>query len=159
MKEDTIMDGSIIYSDAFTNDSIPEMLRLPEFREKADMLYQAAREVRKNAYTPYSGFQVGAALLTADGTVFCGVNVENASYPLTNCAERSAIFSAVSQGFTDFTAIAICGGTGEDTENPCYPCGACRQVMAQFCGKTFPIILSNGIYLLGNLLPYAFEFK
>ncbi len=129
------------------------------FQEQAKQLYQIAEQVRRTAYAPFSGFQVGAALLTSDGTVYRGVNVENSSFPLTNCAERSAIFAAISDGKRDFAAIAICGGKGSDTAKPCYPCGACRQVMAEFCSKDFPIIVSDGICLLGDLLPFSFSLK
>lgn len=127
--------------------------------EQFTALYREAEAARIHAYAPYSGFQVGAALLTENGTIYRGVNVENASYPLTNCAERSAIFAAVSDGKRSFTAIAICGGKGDDTNNPCYPCGACRQVLSEFCGKDFPVILSDGIYTLGDLLPYSFALE
>lgn len=126
---------------------------------KFEALYKEAEEARKNAYAPYSGFQVGAALLTENGSIYRGVNVENASYPLTNCAERSAVFAAVSGGERHFTAIAICGGKGTDTKVPCYPCGACRQVLSEFCDKDFPVILSDGVYTLGELLPYSFQLE
>lgn len=115
---------------------------------------------------PYSGFAVGAALLCADGRVFTGCNIENAAYPATNCAERTAIFKAVSEGKTEFRAIAIVGGPkGKEPENFCAPCGVCRQVMAEFCDpETFRIILMNGAgeireYLLKELLPLGFTGK
>ena len=120
-------------------------------------LYKTACEQRKFSYSPYSGFAVGAALLCESGEIFCGVNIENSSFSLTNCAERTAIFKAVSQGEKKFTAIAIAGGKGDDISQPCYPCGACRQVMSEFCNKDFKIILSDRIYTLGELLPYGFE--
>ncbi|MCG2586063.1 cytidine deaminase [Massilia sp. TS11] len=109
------------------------------------MNYQAliaeAAEARKLAYTPYSHFKVGAALLAKDGRVFRGCNVENASYGLCNCAERTALFSAIAAGYQpgDFAAIAVIG----DTEGPIAPCGACRQVIFELGGKTLPVVLSN----------------
>lgn len=118
---------------------------------------------REQAYTPYSGFRVGAALLTRSGTVYLGCNIENASYGPTNCAERTAFFKAVSEGEREFEAIAIVGGPGEGrTGEMCAPCGVCRQVMMEFCDpKTFRIILENGggkvrTFLLEELLPLGF---
>lgn len=103
-----------------------------------DQLIQAAIEARKNAYVPYSKFQVGAALL-ADGKVYGGCNVENASYGLTNCAERTAIFKAASEGQRKIEAIAIVA----DTEGPVSPCGACRQVIAEFSDENTKVYLTN----------------
>lgn len=103
-----------------------------------DQLIQAAIEARKNAYVPYSKFQVGAALL-ADGKVYGGCNVENASYGLTNCAERTAIFKAASEGQRKIEAIAIIA----DTEGPVSPCGACRQVIAEFSDENTKVYLTN----------------
>ena len=119
-------------------------------------LINRAIEARENAYCPYSHFAVGAALLCEDGTLFEGCNIENASYGLTNCAERTAIFKAVSEGHIKFKALAVVA----DTEGPCAPCGACRQVMAEF--KIPLIIMGN---LMGNikivtieeLLPFSFS--
>ena len=119
-------------------------------------LMDCAIKARKNAYSPYSHFAVGAALLCEDGTLYEGCNIENASYGLTNCAERTAIFKAVSEGHTKFKALAVVA----DTEGPCAPCGACRQVMAEF--KIPLIIMGN---LMGNikivtieeLLPFSFS--
>ena len=119
-------------------------------------LMDCAIKVRENAYSPYSHFAVGAALLCEDGTLFEGCNIENASYGLTNCAERTAIFKAVSEGHIKFKALAVVA----DTEGPCAPCGACRQVMAEF--KIPLIIMGN---LMGNikivtmekLLPFSFS--
>lgn len=99
-------------------------------------LCRAAADAARNAYARYSRFRVGAALLAADGRVFTGCNIENASFGLTNCAERTAVFKAVSEGVRDFAAIAIAGGDGA----PAYPCGACRQVLAEFCGPDFPVL-------------------
>ena len=119
-------------------------------------LMDCAIKARENAYSPYSHFAVGAALLCEDGTLFEGCNIENASYGLTNCAERTAIFKAVSEGHTKFKALAVVA----NTEGPCAPCGACRQVMAEF--KIPLIIMGN---LMGNikivtieeLLPFSFS--
>lgn len=119
-------------------------------------LMDCAIKARENAYSPYSHFAVGAALLCEDGTLYEGCNIENASYGLTNCAERTAIFKAVSEGHIKFKALAVVA----DTEGPCAPCGACRQVMAEF--KIPLIIIGN---LMGNikivtmeeLLPFSFS--
>ena len=126
-------------------------------------LIDLACKGREQAYTPYSGFRVGAALLTRSGTVYLGCNIENASYGPTNCAERTAFFKAVSEGEREFEAIAIVGGPGEGrTGEMCAPCGVCRQVMTEFCDpKTFRIILENGggkvrTFLLEELLPLGF---
>ena len=113
------------------------------------------------SYTPYSGFKVGAALLTKKGEIYTGCNIENASYTPTNCAERTAFFKAVSEGQKEFTAIAING----DADDYLYPCGVCRQVMAEFCDpETFQVILVNTpddykIFTLEELLPGAFTKK
>jgi cytidine deaminase len=95
----------------------------------ADKLLTAARQARANAYAPYSGFAVGAALLDVEGRIHTGANVENASYSLTTCAERTALGSAISQGVRDFVAIAV---AGPESGDPCVPCGACRQVLHEF---------------------------
>ena len=124
-------------------------------------LIQKAKEAKKQAYAPYSGFHVGAALLCKDGTIFTGCNIENSAYGPTNCAERTAIFKAVSEGFREFEAIAIIS----DSKQPTAPCGVCRQVMAEFCDpETFRIVLMNGDgeirdYLLKELLPLGFTGK
>ena len=129
-------------------------------------LVKIALENRSMAYVPYSKFRVGAALETEDGIVYGGCNIENAAYTPTNCAERTAFFKAVSEGKTEFRAIAIVGGPkGKEPENFCAPCGVCRQVMAEFCDpETFRIILMNGAgeireYLLKELLPLGFTGK
>lgn len=119
-------------------------------------LVNRAIKARENAYSPYSHFAVGAALLCEDGTLYEGCNIENASYGLTNCAERTAIFKAVSEGHIKFKALAVVA----DTEGPCAPCGACRQVMAEF---KIPLIIMRN--LMGNikivtieeLLPFSFS--
>lgn len=120
-----------------------------------EKLIKAARAARENAYVPYSKFKVGAAVLSKSGKVYVGCNVENASYGLTNCAERTAIFTAVSAGETDLAALAVVA----DTIGPTAPCGSCRQVMAEF-GIT-KIILCNikgesRVVSLDDLLPYSF---
>ena len=97
------------------------------------ILSEAAVKAREAAYTPYSGFRVGAALLAASGKVYLGCNIENAAYSPTNCAERTAFFKAVSEGEREFTAIAVAGGREELTGEICPPCGVCLQVMAEFC--------------------------
>lgn len=129
-----------------------EQTEQKEYKE----LLAAAKEGRNMAYTPYSHFAVGAALLCHDGRIYTGGNIENASYGLTNCAERTVIFKAVSEGYTQFKAIAIVA----DTKEPCSPCGACRQVMSEF--KIPLVIMGN---LKGDiettswqeLLPYNFS--
>lgn len=125
-------------------------------------LAEIAAKARENAYCPYSGFAVGAALLDANGKVWTGVNIENAAYGPTNCAERTAFFKAVSEGVREFAAIAISGGkTGEEPDAPCAPCGICRQVMREFCADEFKIILGRGeqmkVYTLTQLLPESFS--
>ena len=126
----------------------------------AEKLCQLALEAMQRAYAPYSGYKVGAALLCADGTVYSGCNIENASYSPTNCAERTAVFKAVSEGEKEFTAIAIVGGKGENPADFCAPCGICRQVLAEFCDSDFRIILGTPdnirVYTLAELLPLSF---
>lgn len=126
-------------------------------------LIKEALEARKMAYTPYSHFNVGAALLTKDGRVYRGCNIENASYTPSNCAERTAFFKAVSDGIMDFSAIAIVGGPAKTGSlSICSPCGVCRQVMMEFCDpKTFKIILGTDesdfkVYTLEQMLPLGF---
>lgn len=106
---------------------------------KKEKLIEAASQARSYAYVPYSKFKVGAALLGEDGTVYEGCNIENSSYSMTNCAERTAFFKAVSKGIKTFKALAIIG----DTEGPISPCGACRQVIAEFCEGSMPVYLTN----------------
>jgi cytidine deaminase len=120
-------------------------------------LLEAARSARAHAYAPYSGFPVGAALLAADGRVFTGCNVENASFGLTNCAERVAVGKAVSEGAREFRAIAV---VGPDDEAPCSPCGACRQVLFEF-GGDWSLVTPDGAggaraVSVGSLLPGGF---
>ncbi len=130
-----------------------------------DLLSRKALEARKFAYIPYSHYAVGAALLAKDGRIFTGCNIENAAYSPTNCAERTAIFKAVSEGCREFEAIAVAGGA-EDAPLPLGdfpPCGVCRQVMMEFCDpETFDVLLVRdaGVYRvmkLGELLPGGFS--
>ena len=108
------------------------------------LLIKKALEMRSFSYTPYSHFKVGAALLAANGTIYTGCNIENASFTPTNCAERTAFFKAVSEGVKDFKAIAIVGGMEDATElEYCSPCGVCRQVMSEFCKDDFVIICAR----------------
>ena len=122
-----------------------------------DKVIEAARLAAENAYVPYSKFRVGAALITKNGEIFQGCNIENASFGLTNCAERTAIFKAVSEGYCDFECLAVYG----DTKEPISPCGACRQVMAEFFESDSKVILiaedkSTVEMTVGELLPYSF---
>ena len=125
-------------------------------------LVKAALEAREMAYVPYSHYAVGAALLTEEGEIYRGGNIENASYGATNCAERTAIFKAVSEGRRKFAAIAIAGGMeGCEPEDYAYPCGICRQVMQEFAGKGFRVLVARSVsdcreYLLEELLPCGF---
>lgn len=126
-------------------------------------LITAAIQARQNAYTPYSHYQVGAALLTRDGQIVTGCNIENAAYGPTNCAERTAFFKAVSEGIRKFCAIAIVGGPeGEELTQYAYPCGVCRQVMMEFCNPAdFWIIVAKSredycVMKLQELLPKGF---
>lgn len=129
--------------------------------DKQELLLKA-KEARQLSYSPYSEFKVGAALLTKDGNVFLGSNIENSSYPLCMCAERNALYNAMMHGYKidDFVALALCA----DTEQPASPCGACRQVISELFPSDAPIYLSN---LKGDikettaaeLLPFAFSKK
>ena len=126
-------------------------------------LMQMAQQARNNSYSPYSHFRVGAALLGKSGKIYTGCNVENAAYSATNCAERTAIFKAVSEGERDFVALAIVGGREGETAELCAPCGVCRQVISEFCQKDFKIALGNDekfeVYTLEQLLPLSFSEK
>lgn len=114
-------------------------------------LLDQARAAKENAYTPYSHFRVGAALLAADGRVFTGCNIENAAFSPTCCAERVAIFKAISEGVREFSAIAVAADKA-----PCTPCGVCRQVLVEFCDPDLRVILEGATYTLGELLPHSF---
>ena len=121
------------------------------------LLIEKAFDAQKYCYTPYSNFNVGAALLCGNGEIYQGCNIENASFGLTNCAERTAIFKAVSEGHRDFECLAVYG----DTKEPISPCGACRQVMAEFFKSDSKVILiaedkSTVEMTVGELLPYSF---
>lgn len=123
-------------------------------------LVSKAIDARKNSYSPYSNFKVGAAVLTYDGKIYTGCNIENASYGATNCAERTAIFKAVSEGYTTIKAIAIVGVENDYT----YPCGICRQVIAEFATDDTKIILGKNdteyiVKTLDEILPGAFTKK
>lgn len=122
-------------------------------------LLSIADKAMENAYAPYSKFKVGAALLCTNGTVFTGCNIENATYGATNCAERTAIFKAVSEGQRDFEAIAIVSSGGGET----FPCGICRQVMAEFAPEIKIILRSeageDSVYTLMELLPKSFSLE
>ncbi len=126
-------------------------------------LVEKAMDMRTYSYAPYSNFRVGAALLAENGTIYGGCNIENAAYGPSNCAERTAIFKAVSEGNRDFAAIAIVGGPGEGIKDFCAPCGVCRQVMMEFCiPETFEIILAKNLreiktYTLAELMPLSFS--
>lgn len=124
-------------------------------------LIRAAAAARQMAYVPYSQFAVGAALLGGDDVIYTGCNVENASYGLTCCAERTALFHAVSCGVHKFQAIAIAGGeVGDGIGKPCMPCGTCRQALAEFCDDDMPVVFGNGEETtLGELLPRAFRLE
>ena len=127
--------------------------------EKEKLILQA-RDARKLSYSPYSRFAVGAALLTKDGKVYIGANVENSSYPLCMCAERNALYNAMMDGYKkeDFVALAL----SADTDEPCSPCGACRQVISELFPRTAPIYMSNlkgdsKETTIDELLPFAFS--
>lgn len=131
-----------------------------------EILVKKAINAQKFSYSPYSEFQVGACLLAKNGQIFTGCNIENAAYSPTNCAERTAIFKAVSEGVLDFEAIAIVGNLKDAKErNYCPPCGVCLQVMTEFCDpETFKIILIKSetdyeVHLLKEMIPFAFSDK
>ena len=127
-----------------------------------EQLIEEALRAREFSYSPYSSYQVGAALLSEEGKVYSGCNIENAAYGPTNCAERTAFFKAVSEGESSFKAIAIAGGiAGREPADYAYPCGICRQVMQEFGSKNFQIIVVKStedyvIYTLEQLLPHGF---
>ena len=129
-----------------------------------EQLIENAIEARKMAYTPYSKYKVGAALLSSDNKIIKGCNIENAAYGPTNCAERTAFFKAVSEGVKEFSAIAIVGGLENETDlfsGYAFPCGICRQVMREFCDSEFEIVVARSVtdykvYTLGELLPESF---
>ncbi len=141
------------------NNKLIELLKAVPVRD----LISHALKVRENAYCPYSKFAVGAALLSKDNKVFVGCNVENASYGVSNCAERTAFFNAISEGYNSFRAIAIVGGPkGKDVNQFAFPCGTCRQVMTEFCSsEDFIVIVAKSetvykVYALKELIPEGF---
>lgn len=129
-------------------------------RQLQELLIKAAEEARKNAYCPYSDFPVGASVLTVDGKIFSGANIENVSYGLTVCAERVAIFKAVADGCEKLVALCVVADQGDT-----FPCGACRQVFAEFADESAEIVIANSrlseirIYKLSDLLPHSFKFR
>lgn len=142
-----------------TNNKLIALLKAVPVR---DLIMNALR-AREHAYCPYSKFAVGAALLTKDNKVFLGSNIENASYGVTNCAERTAFYKALSDGYNNFRAIAIIGGPeGKDIKDFAFPCGTCRQVMMEFCSpEDFVVIVAKSesvykVYALKELLPEGF---
>jgi len=128
-------------------------------------LIKEAFLARERSYSPYSNFSVGAALLASNGTIYRGCNIENSSFTPTNCAERTAFFTAVSEGVSDFDVIVIVGGKKGEAVDFCSPCGVCRQVMMEFCNpKTFQVILARSEeeykeFTLEELLPFGFSPK
>ncbi|MCP1159825.1 cytidine deaminase [Bacillus infantis] len=125
---------------------------------KTEVLIEEAKKARDKAYVPYSNFSVGAALLTEDGKVYHGCNIENAAYSMCNCAERTALFKAYSEGDKKYTAMAVVA----DTERPVPPCGACRQVISELCPNTMKVVLANlkgdiNELTVEELLPGAFS--
>ncbi|MEZ2719261.1 cytidine deaminase [Niallia circulans] len=125
---------------------------------KKELLMEEAKLAREKAYVPYSKFKVGAALLSEKGVVYRGCNIENAAYSMTNCAERTALFKAVSEGDTTFKKLVVVA----DTEGPVSPCGACRQVISELCPKDMEVILTNlkgdvQTLTVAELLPGAFS--
>jgi cytidine deaminase len=129
---------------------------------KTAALLESAAKAASKAYAPYSNYKVGAALLCADGEVFCGCNIENASYGLTNCAERTAVFTAIAAGRRDFVAMAVVA----DGDSMPYPCGACRQVLSEFCREEFSVYIAKAsaleeyeVVCLAALLPNSFHLE
>ena len=125
-------------------------------------LFTLAKDAMKNSYAPYSDYNVGVALLCKNGNIYKGCNIENASYSLTNCAERTALFTAVANGEKDFEAICVVGGKNSEITDYAMPCGACRQALAEFCEADFKVyvgISEDDIkeYKLSDLLPCSFN--
>ena len=124
-------------------------------------LSRAALQARELSYSPYSGFRVGAALLSADGKIYTGCNIESAAYSPTNCAERTALFKAVSEGERKFTAIAVAGAPADGPAQYCYPCGVCRQMLGEFFSPDTKIIVAKTeddykVHEFSEILPYGF---
>lgn len=125
-------------------------------------LFNLAKDAMKNSYAPYSNYNVGAVLLCKSGNAYKGSNIENASYSLTNCAERTALFSAIANGEKEFDSICIVGGKNGEITDYAMPCGACRQVLAEFCNEDFKVYVGINEadikeYTLNELLPYSFN--
>ena len=125
-------------------------------------LLQKAENAMQYAYAPYSDFKVGAALLCRDGSIFTGCNVENSAYGVCNCAERTALFKAVSEGYTEFVSMAVVGGKDGEITEFCYPCGTCRQALSEFVDRTFRFYMKDGegtiiSYGIDELLPHSFD--
>ena len=125
-------------------------------------LFNKATEAMKNSYAPYSNYNVGAALLCKNGNVYKGCNIENASYSLTNCAERTALFSAVADGEKEFVAICVVGGKNGEITDYAMPCGVCRQALSEFCDADFKVFVGKNEddmkeFTLGELLPCSFD--
>lgn len=134
-----------------------------ELKEKTikDLISKAIKML-EYSYVPYSRFHVGAALLSKNETIYTGCNIENAAYGPSNCAERTAVFKAVSEGVKEFEAIAVVGGPDGRIKDFCPPCGVCRQVLAEFCTRDFKVILAKSIdeykvFTLEQLLPESFS--
>lgn len=130
-------------------------------RDRIEELCMMAVDMRNRSYVPYSRFRVGAALLSKDGRIFTGCNVENAGYPVCTCAERTAFSKAVCEGAKEFTVIAISGGPEDGELQYCPPCGVCRQIMSEFCDGDFRIILAKSaddfeVHTLDELMPMRF---
>lgn len=127
--------------------------------ENKEKLIEAANQMLERAYTPYSKFPVGAALLTKDGKIYGGCNIENAAYPVTICAERTALFKAVSEGDYDFAGLVVTSRSQHATS----PCGSCRQVISEFCSSDMPVLMTHERgeieieRTVGELLPAAFS--
>ena len=125
-------------------------------------LFILAKDAIKNSYSPYSQYNVGAVLLCKNGNIYKGCNIENVSYSLTNCAERTALFSAIANGEKEFESLCVVGGKKGEITDYAMPCGACRQVLAEFCDADFKVFVGvneNDIeeYSLSDLLPYSFD--
>ena len=125
-------------------------------------LFMLAKDAIKNSYAPYSQYNVGAVLLCKNRNIYKGCNIENASYSLTNCAERTALFSAIANGEKEFESLCVVGGKKGEITDYAMPCGACRQVLAEFCDADFKVFVGvneNDIkeYKLSDLLPYSFD--
>jgi cytidine deaminase len=147
---------NLIICSSYAKNSTYKYIWIGGIRLENSQLVKLANKAKENAYVPYSHFKVGAALLADDGTVYTGCNIENASFGGTNCAERTALFKAVSEGVRNFTKIAVIS----DSDDYTYPCGICRQVLSEY-GLDIEVIVANGkgeyrVHALKELLPYAF---